>query len=147
MTADAAPTTGLSPAQVRTVALGEFARRTTRSREHQARVEALVPGAGAAGGLLCFPPAGSPVYLERGDGCWVWDVDGNRCLDFVAGDWTMALGHRNPHVDGALADRLGRGTTLCAPDPDLSYDLARELNARYPSMERMRFRRRRISTR
>lgn len=131
-------TQDLTPRARRAAELEEFARRTAGSRAAHTRVDSLIPG-GAPGGLLCFPPDGGPIHLERGAGAYVWDADGNRCLDFVAGDWTMILGHGNAEVDCAIVDRLSRGTTLCAPDPDLGFELATLLHERYPSMERMRF--------
>jgi ornithine--oxo-acid transaminase len=43
-----------------------------------------------------------PVVLERGEGCWVWDVDGNRYLDMLSAYSAVNQGHRHPRIIGAL---------------------------------------------
>ena len=60
-----------------------------------------------------------PDIIARGEGCWVWDVDGHKMLDGVAGLWSSNLGHSNQHVRNAIAAQLDilpfyntfRGTT------------------------------------
>jgi acetylornithine aminotransferase len=49
-----------------------------------------------------------PVALARGDGCVVWDVDGNSYLDLVAGIAVSALGHAHPAIVQAVTDQAGR---------------------------------------
>ena len=51
-----------------------------------------------------------PVVLERGEGCWVWDVDGNRYLDMLAAYSAVNQGHRHPSILQALEDQAGRLT-------------------------------------
>jgi len=46
--------------------------------------------------------ARSPIVIERGKGCWVWDVKGRKYLDFVAGLGVNALGHGHPRILKAL---------------------------------------------
>jgi glutamate-1-semialdehyde 2,1-aminomutase len=77
--------------------------------------------------------------MDRGDGCWIWDADGHQLLDLVAGDWILIFGHGNPAVKEAIATQLEKGTTTCSPDPELGFEVATQLNLRFPSMERMRF--------
>lgn len=48
------------------------------------------------------------LQIERGKGCWVWDLDGNRYLDANASIWTNVHGHCDPDLDGALADQLAK---------------------------------------
>ena len=43
-----------------------------------------------------------PVVLERGDGCWVWDVEGNKYLDMLSAYSAVNQGHRHPAIIGAL---------------------------------------------
>lgn len=47
-----------------------------------------------------------PLPLERGEGLYVWDVDGNKYLDFFAGILTTSVGHQNPHVNARLREQL-----------------------------------------
>jgi predicted acetylornithine/succinylornithine family transaminase len=49
-----------------------------------------------------------PVVLERGQGCRVWDVDGNEYLDMIAGIAVVSLGHSSPVVQRALAEQSAR---------------------------------------
>jgi ornithine--oxo-acid transaminase len=51
-----------------------------------------------------------PVVLERGEGCWVWDVDGNRYLDMLSAYSAVNQGHRHPRVVGALMEQAQRLT-------------------------------------
>ena len=48
----------------------------------------------------------SPYFLERGEGAWVWDVDGNRYLDYLMALGPIILGYRNRTVDEAIARQL-----------------------------------------
>jgi glutamate-1-semialdehyde 2,1-aminomutase len=69
-----------------------------------------------------------PIYLEGGEGCKVWDVDGNERFDFHNGFGSMVQGHANPILGEALAQRYPRGTHFAAPTEDaiaVSYELAR----------------------
>ena len=51
-----------------------------------------------------------PVVLERGEGCWVWDVDGNRYLDMLSAYSAVNQGHRHPRIIAALEEQAGRLT-------------------------------------
>jgi adenosylmethionine-8-amino-7-oxononanoate aminotransferase len=48
------------------------------------------------------------VPIERGDGMWLHDFDGNRYLDAISSWWVNLFGHANPRINAALADQLGR---------------------------------------
>ena len=62
----------------------------------------------------------APLFLERGRGCRVWDVDGNEYLDFVLGLMPVVLGYCDPDVDAAIRAQLDKG---------ISFSLATELAA------------------
>jgi ornithine--oxo-acid transaminase len=51
-----------------------------------------------------------PVVLERGEGCWVWDVDGNRYLDMLSAYSAVNQGHRHPRIISALREQADRLT-------------------------------------
>src|SRR3954466_2777080 len=59
-----------------------------------------------------------PIYLERGDGPRVWDVDGNEYYDFHNGFGSMVQGHAHPAIGKALAERYAKGTHFAAPTED-----------------------------
>jgi adenosylmethionine-8-amino-7-oxononanoate aminotransferase len=52
--------------------------------------------------------ASEPLVIERGEGCWLVDVDGRRYLDGVSSLWVNVHGHRVPEIDDAIAAQLGR---------------------------------------
>ncbi|MBI2817846.1 MAG: aspartate aminotransferase family protein [Acidobacteria bacterium] len=52
--------------------------------------------------------ARAPLILERGKGCWVWDVNGKKYLDFVSGLGVNALGHAHPRLTKVIRDQAGK---------------------------------------
>src|SRR3954447_15632851 len=71
-----------------------------------------------------------PIYLERGAGPKVWDVDGNEYFDFHNGFGSMIQGHAHPVIGTALAERYARGTHFAAPTED-AVIVAEELTRRW----------------
>jgi glutamate-1-semialdehyde 2,1-aminomutase len=71
-----------------------------------------------------------PVYLARGKGSRVWDVDGNEYVDFHNGFGVMCIGHANPVVGAAVKARIDEGTHFAAPT-DGSIAVAAELADRF----------------
>lgn len=71
-----------------------------------------------------------PVYLERGRGSRVWDVDGNEYVDFHNGFGVMCIGHANPTVGEAVKARIDEGTHFAAPTAG-SVAVAAELQRRF----------------
>src|SRR6187200_88660 len=71
-----------------------------------------------------------PVYVERGEGTRVWDVDGNEYVDFHNGFGVMCIGHANEKVGGAVKARVDLGTHFAAPT-DGSIVVAEELTRRF----------------
>jgi glutamate-1-semialdehyde 2,1-aminomutase len=71
-----------------------------------------------------------PVYLDRGEGSRVWDVDGNEYVDFHNGFGVMCIGHANPTVGAAVKAQVDRGTHFAAPT-DGSIAVAEELQRRF----------------
>src|SRR5919109_2269399 len=75
-------------------------------------------------------PAPWPVYLERGEGARVWDVDGNEYVDFHNGFGVMCVGHANPRIAAAVKAQMDRGTHFAAPTEG-SIAVAEELRRRW----------------
>ena len=80
---------------------------------------------------------GSPPFIARGDGPWIWDVDGNRYLDLVGSWGPLILGHRPAAVLEALHAQLERGWTFGAPTEG-ELRLAAAVSARMPAIEMLR---------
>jgi glutamate-1-semialdehyde 2,1-aminomutase len=78
-----------------------------------------------------------PIYLERGEGACVWDVDGAQYVDYHNGFGTMAVGHAHPRVVGAIERAARRGTHFAATTPE-TVALAEELCRRF-GLDRVRF--------
>ena len=51
-----------------------------------------------------------PLYVDRSQGAYKWDADGNRLIDYVTGHGALLLGHAQPAVVAAVADQMARGT-------------------------------------
>ncbi len=79
----------------------------------------------------------SPIFIERGEGPYIWDVDGNRYVDWVSSWGPLILGHADPLVVEAIAAAASRGTSYGAPTAD-EVELAEEVANRFASVEMVR---------
>lgn len=80
----------------------------------------------------------TPLFLERGRGARVWDVDGNGYVDYVLGLLPVVLGYCDPDVDAAVLDQLQRGITFSLPTR-LEMEVAERLTRLIPCAEKVRF--------
>jgi glutamate-1-semialdehyde 2,1-aminomutase len=104
------------------------------SRRHEG-ARKVMPG-GNTRSVIYYPPF--PVTIARGEGSWVWDLDGNRYADFV-GEYTAGLyGHSEPAIVAAIKEALSNGIVLGAPNT-YEAELARLLVERFPALELVRF--------
>jgi glutamate-1-semialdehyde 2,1-aminomutase len=78
-----------------------------------------------------------PIFIDRGEGCELVDVDGNRYVDWVCSWGPLILGHAHPAVIGAVTDAAARGTSFGAAT-EAEVELAEEVAARVPSVEMLR---------
>lgn len=111
---------------------------TTRSERLFAEARELIPG-GVNSPVRAFQSVGgTPRFIERGQGAYLWDVDGNRYLDYVLSWGPMILGHAHPQVVEALKAAVERGTSYGAPTA-IESELASLLIQTFPSLEMLRF--------
>ncbi|PRR71186.1 Glutamate-1-semialdehyde 2,1-aminomutase [Moorella humiferrea] len=98
----------------------------------------LMPG-GVNSPVRAFKAVGlTPPFIQRGEGAYLYDIDGNRYIDYVASWGPLILGHRHPKVMAALENTLHNiGTSFGAPT-ELENELAREIIAAVPSIEMVR---------
>jgi glutamate-1-semialdehyde 2,1-aminomutase len=89
--------------------------RTTKSGEMYERARRTLSG-GVASSYQVRDPW--PIYLERGHGSKVWDVDGTEMVDFHNGFGSMVQGHANPAIVEAVQRQVARGTHFAAPVED-----------------------------
>jgi glutamate-1-semialdehyde 2,1-aminomutase len=81
---------------------------------------------------------GQPLFIARGEGAYLVDVDGNRYIDYVLSWGPLILGHAHPQVVKALQTAVARGTSYGAPSP-LENELAKQVMALMPNIEMIRF--------
>ena len=79
-----------------------------------------------------------PCFIERGQGCRIWDVDGNEYIDFRNGLGPIVLGYRFPAVDEAVRRQLEKGTVFSYAHP-LEVEVAQRLVDMVPGAEQVRF--------
>ena len=104
-----------------------FLERTPRSQSMWREACVLMPG-GVTSSWASTRPI--PVWIDRGEGSHVWDVDGNDYVDYHAGYGVNVVGHGNPHVVDAVQRRVTMGTHFAQPTPD-SVEVARMLAGRF----------------
>ncbi|MEL7567647.1 MAG: aminotransferase class III-fold pyridoxal phosphate-dependent enzyme, partial [Dehalobacterium sp.] len=80
---------------------------------------------------------GDPIFIARGDGSKVYDVDGNEYIDYVQSWGPLILGHRHPRVVEALQECLSIGTSFGAPT-ELETKMAKLVTKALPSIEMVR---------
>lgn len=104
------------------------------------RAEAVIPGGSQtfSKSRLAFPAGAAPLFLERGQGSRVWDVDGNEYIDFVNGLLAVSLGYADPGVDAAVRRQLERGVSFSLPHR-LEAELAEAIVELVPCAEQVRF--------
>lgn len=96
-----------------------------------------IPGGVNSPVRACKSVGMNPVFVDRADGCMIYDADGNSYIDYVGSWGPMILGHRPPLVTRALASILNRGTSFGAPT-DLEIKLAEMVIDAVPSIEMVR---------
>ncbi|HUK18854.1 MAG TPA: glutamate-1-semialdehyde 2,1-aminomutase [Bryobacteraceae bacterium] len=101
------------------------------------RAQQLIPG-GVNSPVRAFRSVGlTPPFIERGEGSHIFDVDGNRYIDYVGSWGPLLLGHRHPAILAALEAALSIGTSFGAPTAQ-EVDMAEAICDAVPSMEMVR---------
>ena len=80
---------------------------------------------------------GEPIYFERGEGAYLYDVDGNEYIDYVGSWGPMILGHSNPSIVDAVRTELDKGLGFGAPT-EIETSLAKKICQLMPSIELVR---------
>lgn len=81
---------------------------------------------------------GSPVFIDRAKGAYLWDVDGNRYIDYLAAYGPLICGHAHPHIAQAITKAAEDGTLYGAPTR-YENQFANMLKEAIPSLEKVRF--------
>ena len=101
------------------------------------KAKKLIPG-GVNSPVRAFGSVGSsPFFVARASGSKIWDVDGNRYIDFVASWGPMILGHSHPDVVRTIGKAARKGTSYGAPTA-AEVEMARLITGAFPSMDQVR---------
>ena len=115
--------------------VGEYRRLTPDSAALFERGRGVLPGGDTRYSITTRP---HPPYFERGEGPYIWDVDGNRRLDLNNNSTALVHGHAQPEIVAAVRSQAGEGTAWGGHNP-IEVDWAQLICERVPSIERVRF--------
>lgn len=101
------------------------------------RAQRVIPG-GVNSPVRAFNAVGgAPYFVQRAQGPFVWDVEGNRLIDFVQSYGAIILGHAHPAIVGAVQEAAAEGTSYGAPT-EREVLLAEAITARVDSVDKVR---------
>lgn len=108
-----------------------------RSKSLFDRARKLIPG-GVNSPVRAGKSVGvDPPFIDRAEGCFLWDVDGKQYIDYICSWGPMILGHGHPAVLNAIEERLNKGTSYGAPT-ELEVEMAETIIDMVPSIEMVR---------
>ena len=111
--------------------------RNAISKKLFAEAQKYIPG-GVNSPVRAFKSVGcEPIFIKRAKGCYIYDVDGNKFIDYVLSWGPMILGHANPKVTKMIKNAISKGTSYGAPTA-LENRFAKMLNEAFPSIELVR---------
>src|SRR5512136_890697 len=113
----------------------EYLSRTVKSRAHWKMVKECIPS-GVESNVRYFEPY--PFYVKRAQGAYIYDLDGNKIIDYALGYGPMILGHNHPAVVRAAKQQIDKGMMYGASS-DLAIDYVKMVQKAMPSMEMFRF--------
>ncbi|AWP29117.1 glutamate-1-semialdehyde 2,1-aminomutase [Paenibacillus sp. Cedars] len=112
-------------------------RKEDLSRSAFEEAKQYIPG-GVNSPVRAFKSVGlTPIYIERGEGSRVYDIDGNSFIDYVGSWGPLIMGHAHPEVVDALQETAAKGTSFGAPTL-LETEMAKLVCERVPSIEVVR---------
>jgi glutamate-1-semialdehyde 2,1-aminomutase len=110
----------------------------TRSRDLQQRAERYFPGGVNSPARAFRSVGGDPPFLDRAEGAYLWDADGNRYVDYFGSWGPMILGHAFPPAVAAIREAAGRSPSFGASTASEA-DLAELVVRAIPSIDKLRF--------
>lgn len=114
-----------------------MAKEFRRSRDLFARAQKVIPGGVNSPARAFGAVGGCPLFIERAEGPYLYDVDGNRYIDYVLSWGPLILGHAPPDVVRAVQEAAARGTSYGAPT-EAETILAELIIEAVPSIEKVR---------
>jgi len=101
------------------------------------RAKKLIPGGVNSPVRACNSVGIDPPFISKANGCFLWDVDGNRYIDYVCSWGPMILGHSHPEVVQAVRETASAGTSYGAPT-ELEVEMAEAIVEMVPSIDMVR---------
>ncbi|TMW70562.1 glutamate-1-semialdehyde 2,1-aminomutase [Alteribacter natronophilus] len=111
---------------------------TESERLNEAAQEHILGGVNSPSRSFKAVGGGSPVFMDRAEGAYFWDVDGNRYIDYLAAYGPIITGHAHPHVTRAIQDAAADGVLYGTPTR-YENKFASMLKEAIPSLEKVRF--------
>ncbi len=111
---------------------------TNSERLHKEALEHIVGGVNSPSRSYKAVGGGAPIAMERGQGAYFWDVDGNQFIDYLAAYGPIITGHAHPHISEAIKKAADSGVLYGTPTPH-EVKFAKMLKEAIPSMEKVRF--------
>ncbi|PAQ15619.1 aspartate aminotransferase family protein [Bacillaceae bacterium SAOS 7] len=105
---------------------------------HKEALEHIVGGVNSPSRSYKAVGGGSPVAMEKGQGAYFWDVDGNKYIDYLAAYGPIITGHAHPHITEAIKKAAENGVLFGTPTP-YEVTFAKMLKEAMPAMEKVRF--------
>lgn len=112
----------------------------TKSQQHYAKAKEFIPlGTQTySKSVFQYPYGVSPLYADRADGAYLWDVDGNQFIDLVGALWTVGLGYKDKDVMSAVMTQLESGS-IFSLSHTIECDVAELITRLVPCAEMVRF--------
>lgn len=111
----------------------------TRSHElHEEALKHIVGGVNSPSRSYKAVGGGSPVVMEKANGAYFWDVDGNKYIDYLAAYGPIITGHAHPHITKAITKAAENGVLYGTPTPH-EITFAKMLKEAMPAMDKVRF--------
>ena len=105
---------------------------------YEEALEHIVGGVNSPSRSFKAVGGGAPVFMQRAEGSYFWDVDGHQYIDYLAAYGPIITGHAHPHITEAIIGAARAGTLYGTPTA-LEIKLARMLKEAIPSMDKVRF--------
>ncbi|MGD6831205.1 glutamate-1-semialdehyde 2,1-aminomutase [Sutcliffiella halmapala] len=111
----------------------------TKSEQiHEEALKHIVGGVNSPSRSYKAVGGGAPVVMERGEGAYFWDVDGNKYIDYLAAYGPIITGHAHPHITEAIGRAAKNGVLFGTPTPH-EVKFAKMLKEAMPAMDKVRF--------
>lgn len=115
-----------------------YMNRNTSEKHYKEAQDLIVGGVNSPSRAYKGVGGGTPVFMERGEGAHLYDVDGNKYIDYLAAYGPIITGHAHPGITQAIQDQAAKGVLYGTPTR-LENEFAHILKEAIPSLEKVRF--------